>query len=445
MSERVISGKEETGTDPIGRKEYLILVAESLLIGLFTGCIITFFRFSITKTSSFTMQLFATVRSFGPFYLFALIPFFVACGLLMGFMIKARPMIKGGGVAQLEGVFMQRLKLSVWPELPMKFFGGVMDIGLGISLGREGPSVQIGAYIGDAIEKIGKRSFTERICLLTAGAAAGLAGTFNAPFAGVLFAIEDLHQYLTPLLLVCVMAAAFASDFVVCLVLGNHNAFDLGSSLEFPISQIGYLIGLGIFVAVIGHVFKKSIYAFQALYEKLKIPLHFRPIVPFVLVVPFFLIFGYANGGGDELIEAVKENDFSISMLLLLLFAKILFTGISAGSGAIGGIFVPLFASGALGGLIYAKTLAYFGVQDVSFSENMMIYGMVACFATVIKAPLTSCAIIIETCADMHNLSPIVLTSFVAYTTANLIGSASHDEVLLEQILKSKEGDDALK
>ena len=340
---------------------------------------------------------------------------------------------------------MQRLKLSVWPELPLKFLGGVMDIGLGLSLGREGPSVQIGAYIGDAVEKIGKRSFTERICLLTAGAAAGLAGTFNAPFAGVLFAIEDLHQYLTPLLLVCVMAGAFASDFIVCLFFGNHNAFNLSATIDYPLDQTVYLIGLGILVAVIGHLFKKSIYASQALYERLRIPPHLRPVFPFLLVIPFFLIFGYVNGGGDELIEAVKEHHFSIYMLVLLLFAKILFTGISAGSGAIGGIFVPLFACGAIGGLIYAKSLAHFGLLDVALIENMMIYGMVACFATVIKAPLTACAIIIETCANMHNLSPIVLTSLVAYTTANLIGSASHDEVLLEQILKSKEGEDALK
>ena len=68
-----------------------------------------------------------------------------------------------------------------------------------------------------------------------------------------------------------------------------------------------------------------------------------------------------------------------------------------------------------------------------------MIFGMVACFATVIKAPLTACAIIIETCGNLHHLGGLVLTSLVAYTTANLIGSKAHDEVLLSQILKDKE------
>ena len=422
-------------------ENYFVLVAESLLIGSFTGLAITLFRFSIGKLSMAVQSIFTYISFFSPYYLLLLIPIFAIFGIIMGLIVTKYPMIVGGGVAQIEGVFMKRLKLSFWPEFPLKFIGGVMDIGLGLSLGREGPSVQIGAYIGDAIEKIGKRSFTERICLITAGAAAGLSATFGAPFAGILFAIEDLHQYFTPLLLACVMAGSFASDFVVSMLLGKHNAFNLMATSQIPLSQFWLLIGLGILVAIIGHLFKKSIYTSQSFYKRLHIPQNLQPIIPFLLVIPFYLTFGYVNGGGDALIEAIKEHNFPLYMLVLLLFTKLIFTGLSAGSGAIGGIFVPLFACGALGGLIYAETLIFFGILDASLKESMMIFGMVACFATVIKAPLTACAIMIETCSGLHNLSALVLTSLVAYTTANIIGSKSHDEVLLTQILKNKEGD----
>ncbi len=418
-------------------ENYFLLVAESLLIGIITGCIIAFFRFSISNVSKLTHNVFEFITLHNKFYFLLLTPLFAVFGLIMGIIIKKYPMIKGGGVAQIEGVFMKRLKLSTWPELPLKFIGGVMNIGLGLSLGREGPSVQIGAYIGDAIEKMGKRSFTERVCLITAGAAAGLSGTFSAPFAGILFAIEDLHQYFNPLLLACVMAGSFASDFMVGIFFGDNNAFNLIATKNFPVNQLIFLVGLGIIVAIIGHIFKKSIYTSQAFYKSLHIPLHLQPIIPFLLVIPFYIVFGYVNGGGDALIEAVKEHNFSIAMLCLLLFAKLMFTGLSAGSGAIGGIFVPLFACGALSGVIYAKILIHFNLLDPSLLESMMIFGMVACFATVIKAPLTACAIIIETCGNLHNLSGLVLTSFVAYTTANIIGSKAHDEVLLSQILKN--------
>lgn len=422
---------KEASTD-----NYLVLVLESLLIGIITGLIIILFRFSIGNLAKVVNIIFQSLKSYNTLYLFALLPVFAIFGIIAGLIVNRYPMIRGGGVAQIEGVFIKRLKLSVWPELPLKFIGGVMDIGLGLSMGREGPSVQIGAYIGDAIEKIGKRSFTERVCLITAGAAAGLAGTFSAPFAGILFAIEDLHQYFSPILLASVMAGSFASDFVVGLFLGRDNAFSLNASSSLPLSNFIYLIGLGIIIAIIGHLFKKSIYMSQSLYKNLHIPLTFRPVIPFLLVIPFYLLFGYVNGGGDALIEAIQEHNFPLYMLLLLLFAKLVFTGLSAGSGAIGGIFVPLFACGALGGLIYAKILVHFNLLDQAFEESMMIFGMVACFATVIKAPLTACAIIIETCGNLHYLGGLILTSLVAYTTANLIGSESHDEVLLSQILK---------
>ena len=417
-------------------ENYLVLVLESLLIGIITGIVITAFRFSIGYIAKIVSIIFQCLKSYNILYLFALLPLFALFGLIMGLIINRYPMIRGGGVAQIEGVFVKHLKFSVWPELPLKFIGGVMDIGLGLSMGREGPSVQIGAYVGDAIEKIGKRSFTERVCLITAGAAAGLAGTFSAPFAGILFAIEDLHQYFSPILLACVMAGSFASDFVVSLFLGRNNAFSLNASSNLSLNNFVYLIGLGILIAIIGHLFKKSIYTSQAIYKYLRIPLMFRPIIPFLLVIPFYLLFGYVNGGGDALIEAIQEHNFPIYMLLLLLFAKLLFTGLSAGSGAIGGIFVPLFACGALGGLIYAKVLVSFNLLDTAFEETMMIFGMVACFATVVKAPLTACAIIVETCGNLHYLGGLILTSLVAYTTANLIGSKSHDEVLLSQMLK---------
>lgn len=424
---------------------YLVLVLESLLIGIITGIVITLFRFSINNVERIVNVIFQRLKFYNILYLFALIPLFAIFGIVMGFIVNRYPMIRGGGVAQIEGVFIKKLKLSVWPELPLKFIGGVMDIGLGLSMGREGPSVQIGAYLGDTIEKIGKRSFTERVCLITAGAAAGLAGTFSAPFAGILFAIEDLHQYFSPILLACVMAGSFASDFVVGLFLGRENAFNLTASLNFPLSHLVYLIGLGIFIAIIGHIFKKSIYVSQSLYKYLNIPMSFRPIIPFILVIPFYLLFGYVNGGGDALIEAIQEHHFPLYTLLLLLLAKILFTGLSAGSGAIGGIFVPLFACGALGGLIYAKLLAHFNLLDPVFEETMMIFGMAACFSTVIKAPLTACVIIVETCGNLHYLGGLILISLVAYTTANLIGSEAHDEILLSQMLKEDVFNDNIK
>lgn len=415
-----------------------LLVFESLLTGAITGLLITAFRLLITHLRNVRIALYPMIKSSGALGVGISLLVLALIGLFIGFIITKHPMIRGGGVAQIEGVFMRKLQFSPMLELPLKFIGGVLDIGLGLSMGREGPSVQLGAYVGDAVERIGERSFTERVCLITAGAAAGLSATFNAPFAAIVFALEDLHHHLTPLLLACVMAGAFAGDFAASAFLGSGPIFGFFPTVTYPLSQLAWLVGLGMFVALVGHGFKQSIYTFQRLYALLHIPSLLRPVIPFLLSLPVGLWHNYASGGGDGLIKALTEQSFPLTMLLMFLTVKLLFTGISAGAGAIGGIFVPLLACGAVSGAVYAKILVYFGLLPQEQVTNMILFGMGACFTTVIKAPLTATVIVLETSGALPQLSGLVLTCLTAYLTASFIGSQAHDHILLSQILESE-------
>ena len=434
----VMNEYSETGTLLKRRQENKwLLVFESLVTGLITGLVITGFRLSISYLRNTRVALYGVIRTTGVQGVLLALAVLALAGLFIGFIITKWPMIKGGGVAQIEGVFMKKLQFSPLYELPLKFIGGVLGIGLGLSMGREGPSVQLGAYIGDAVERLGKRSFTERVCLITAGAAAGLSATFNAPLAAIVFALEDIHHHLTPLLLACVMAGSFAGDFAGSIFLGRGPIFRFFTAVEFPLSQFAWLIGLGIFVALIGHGFKQSIYLFQRCYKTLHIPPILRPVIPFLLSLPVGLWHSYSSGGGDGLIRILTEQSFPITMLLMFLTVKLLFTVISAGLGAIGGIFVPLLACGAVGGALYATVLVHFGLLAQEHINTMILFGMAACFTTVIKAPLTACAIVFETSGALPQLSGLVLTCLTAYLTASFIGSQAHDHILLTQILES--------
>ena len=191
------------------------------------------------------------------------------------------------------------------------------------------------------------------------------------------------------------------------------------------------------FGALVGHGFKQSIYFFQRCYKTLHIPPVLRPVVPFLLSLPVGLWLSYSSGGGDGLIKALTEQSFPLTTLLMFLAVKLLFTGISAGSGAIGGIFVPLLACGATGGALYATALVHLGLSAPEHVNTMILFGMAACFTTVIKAPLTACVIVFETSGALHQLSGLILTCFTAYLTASFIGSQAHDHILLKQILES--------
>ena len=425
---------------------HLIIAGESFIVGILTGLAVTAFRKSIDFLSSLRIDVydkavsgllnpaFGTILSLGVLILTVII-----LGLFMGFIIKKYPMIKGSGVSQIKGKFMKKLDMSPWPELPLKFLGGVLNISAGLSVGREGPSVQIGAYIGSAFEKIGKTSHIERVCLVTSGAAAGLAATFGAPFAGIVFAIEDLHQYLSPLLLTCVMLGAFAGDLTASVFFKQGAIFDFHGLQLFPIKYFGWLILMGAAAALIGHLFKKSIYTSQKMYRKLKIPPQFSPLIPYLISVPVCVFLPLAASGGDHLIEAIAEHSFPLSMLVLILAAKIIFTGLSAGSGAIGGIFVPLLSCGALTGIIFSNILVYFNLIEAQYAVNLMVFAMAAFFTTVIKAPITAIVLLAETSGDLFHLGGLVLTTASAYITANIIKSPPNDEVLLKQILDSED------
>ncbi|WP_353933400.1 ClC family H(+)/Cl(-) exchange transporter [Treponema denticola] len=421
---------------------HLIIAGESFIVGILTGLAITAFRKSIDFLSSLRIDVYdkAVSGQFGTVFGFGVLILAVTVlGLFMGFIIKKYPMIKGSGVSQIKGKFMKKLDMSPWPELPLKFLGGVLNISAGLSVGREGPSVQIGAYIGSAFEKIGKTSHIERVCLVTSGAAAGLAATFGAPFAGIVFAIEDLHQYLSPLLLTCVMLGAFAGDLATSLFFKQGAIFDFQGLQLFPIKYFGWLILMGAAAALIGHLFKKSIYTSQKMYRKLKIPPQFSPLIPYLISVPVCIFLPLAASGGDHLIEAIAEHSFPLSMLVLILAAKIIFTGLSAGSGAIGGIFVPLLSCGALTGIIFSNILVYFNLIEAQYAVNLMVFAMAAFFTTVIKAPITAIVLLAETSGDLFHLGGLVLTTAAAYITANIIKSPPNDEVLLKQILNSED------
>ena len=135
-------------------------------------------------------------------------------GALVGFMVRREPMISGSGIPQVEGELIGKLKMNWLKILIYKFLGGVISLGAGLSLGREGPSVQMGAAVGEGFSNSLKRINIEKKYLITSGASAGLAAAFNAPLSGVIFALEEVHKSFSPLVLVSAMAASLVSDFV---------------------------------------------------------------------------------------------------------------------------------------------------------------------------------------------------------------------------------------
>lgn len=417
------------------RASHLIVVAESIVVGLIAGAVVTGFRIVLGRAESLRHSLYGALRIGSPASLAAWAATVAAAGLLLGWMGAARPMIRGSGIPQLKGVILGKLRMDWLIELPLKLVGGVLAIGLGLSLGREGPSVQIGSYIGRAALVVPHRTALDRKYLIASGAAAGLSAAFSAPLAGVLFALEELHRCFSPLLLACTMGASVAGDLVASRFFGLGPVFDFRYIDPLPVSRFPWIALLGVFCAILGDLFKRSLYASQDLYGALGIPVFARPVLPLMASIPLGLFLFQVTGGGHELIVSLSGGGFTFGTLAFLFVAKFLFTALAYGSGAPGGIFLPLLACGALLGAGFGTALSAVGLTGAGETLNFVILGMAAFFAGVVKAPVTGAVLILEMSGNFNHLGGLILACLVAFATAEAMGSRAVYEELLGRLL----------
>ncbi|MGG7177300.1 ClC family H(+)/Cl(-) exchange transporter [Clostridium paraputrificum] len=411
------------------------LVLESLLIGIIVGGIIVLNRLLINKLTPYFMKLYKGVEG-NVFDYIKVFGILVLVGLFVGFLVKREPMISGSGIPQVEGILMKSLSINWLKVLIYKFVGGTLSLATGLSVGREGPSVQIGAAVGQGFSKVCRRINIEEKFLITSGASAGLSAAFNAPISGVIFALEEVHKNFSPLVLLSAMAASLAADFVCKQFLGVAPAMEFTGVNMFPLKYYWSLLLLGILVGITGIIFNKGILASQKIYEIFKkIPTEIKMVVPFICAGLVGILTPILLGGGHELIMSLVTKGFTIKILLFFLIIKYIFTLISFGSGAPGGIFFPLLVLGALVGNIYGIFISDFFGLPKEFIVNFIILAMAGHFASIVKAPITGIILITEMTGSFEHLLALAFVVIISYLTADIFKSRPIYDSLLERIL----------
>lgn len=410
------------------------LIMDSLLVGIVVGLVIVIHRIILMKISPMFISMYnkATENMI-------LIPivflFLIFLGFVVGKMTKKEPMISGSGIPQVEGILTRNLKQNWFNVLIYKFIGGLICLGAGLSLGREGPSVQMGACIGEGISEKSNKLENEKKYLITSGASAGLSAAFNAPISGLMFSLEETHKNFSPLVLLSAMIASLTADFI------SKNFFGMTPSLHFsklsslPLKYYWGLIILGIIIGVSGVIFNSGLLKTQDLYKKLNTSVEIKCMIPFIIAGILGMVCPIALGGGHDLIMALKDNDFTLTILFTLIVIKFLFTFVSFGSGVPGGIFFPLLVLGALVGnfvgFIYVK---YFGIPEV-YLLNFIILAMAGHFASIVKAPITAILLISEMTGSLNHLLSLAVVVVVSQLTSDLLNSEPIYESLLSRIL----------
>ena len=425
------------------RRFSLRLLLEGLAVGLGAGISISVFRYLLAGSEILRPVIYHNLREAmadGQWQWLALyILSFIIIAYLLKLIVAREPMCTGSGIPQIKGILQGDMSMRWFSVLWSKIIGGVMAIGAGMSLGREGPSVQIGACVGQGLSQTSRRTRFESRILMTAGAGAGLAAAFNAPLAGVIFGLEEMQKTISPALLLTGITASITAATVTEVVFGMSPVFSMGYLLPLPLNLFDVLVAAGIVIGLLGRLFNIALAYSLNTYSRLGLSGMKKPLVPLVLAGILGFVLPEILGGGNLLVDSLVVTDYTIGFLCLLFVGKFLFTMICFGSGVPGGIFLPMLVLGAAGGAVLAKLLVLAGLLPAMYYADIIVFGMAAYFSSVVKSPVTGSILILEMTGSFQHMLALLVVSLTAYVISDLTGGRPvYDELLDRALGKSK-------
>ena len=367
-------------------------------------------------------------------------------GIASGWVVEqVSPEAGGSGIPQVKAALAYvnmplNLRVAV-----AKLGSTILALGAGLSLGRQGPTVQIGAALAAQLSRWVPTSPEYRRQLIAAGAAAGLAAGFNAPIAGILFVVEELLQDFSGLTLGTAILASFVGAVVSRLLGGQGlNLSNFGMlQTGFSIQDLPFLILLGVLAGVLGGVFSKGIFTSLQMFHRMK-----------TWTLPMRVAYaGFVTGLVGAVVTVAAQDNTGLREFLVTggvpwqviataFIAKFGLTLLAYGSGASGGIFAPALVLGAaLGSLISFLAQASYGwmglpvaTLDSANTTTYALTGMGAFFSAVTRVPITAIVIVFEMTANFNLVLPLMIGSGIAYLLSDRISSGSlYNHLLVRQ------------
>lgn len=418
------------------------------LVGLGAGCVALLFQESLHVAEAARHALLVFMHQDHPTWGWLVLPLLAgAAGMLAGWLTtRFAPETAGSGIPHVKGVLMHVNTLDWRRVLPVKFAAGILCIGAGFSLGREGPTVQMGAAMGKLVADLLKVPAKAAPRLMACGSGAGLAAAFHAPLAGFIFTVEELQREFSSLTYTMALIAAVVADIVTTSVMGSGNAFH---ATGFPAASLAALpacVAAGILAGLCGALFNKSLlYLRRQAQTRLTAPVWARAGVAGVIVGLTLWWLPDLGGGGHGIAERMVHGDFegltATNFLLLLFAGKFLLTLICYVSGVPGGIFAPMLVMGAAVGLLAGALTGYVLPGFVPIPQSLAAIGMAAFFTAVVRAPLTGVVLVLEMTGDWQQLLPLLTASMVAYALSERLRVEPIYEALLSADIERGQAD----
>lgn len=402
----------------------LLLGIVAAFAGMGAGFIGALFRLALEDAARVRGDVVAWAHGWGFGGFVVLMVLIALCAALAAWMVRRfAPHAHGSGIPQVEAVLNEELTPAGPSLILVKFLGGVLAIGSGLALGREGPSIQMGASISYQTGRLFRRNWADCRVLLAAGAGAGLATAFNAPISGAVFVLEELVKRFEARIAIAALAASAAAIWIERSILGNQPDF-IVHPLTAPsfVHEPVYLL-LGVAAGFAGLIYNRTLLWGLNTSDRFgELPIELRAAAVGAAVAGIAWFAPDLVGGGDPLTQGALNG---VGALEVLPFLYLLRLGMISSSYAVrtpGGLFAPLLVLGAVLGLWFGKVgalaLPGMGIQP----EGLALVGMAALFTGIVRAPVTGIVLVTEMTANVTMLLPMIVACFAAMLVPTFLG-----------------------
>lgn len=361
-------------------------------------------------------------------------------GALSAYLISRHcPESGGSGIPHVKASLLHLRVIRPVRLLIAKFLGGLAALATGMSLGREGPTIQMGAAVGKLVGNRLRSPKRARNALVAAGAGAGLASAFNAPLAGFLFVMEELKREMSALTYGSALLASVAAVAVTRYTVGESPSFVLPSPGPAPLAALPLTALLGVLAGLAGILFNRVLVGGLEIRRRLAVPAYAMGAIAGIAAAAALILAPQVSGGGHKIAESLLSGHFpqtTVWMILALFAAKLILTVMSYVTGLPGGIFAPILVMGALVGYSFGLVVHQLWPAAPFSSAGFATIGMAAMLSASVRAPLTGVVLIVEMTAEYGLLYALLVSAFVAALVAQALKDEPIYEALMERDLR---------
>lgn len=414
------------------------------ITGVLTALIIVLYKFLAKFVIAFSEDSYIFLRNNWYFIPLVLVIFF-GVAFLFSRIYKKYPRISGGGIASSIALLRSIVTFRWLRTLIGVFFMSMTSFLIGVPLGNEGPSVLMGTAIGKgSVKTMAKNRPAWSGYAMTGGACAGFAVATGASVSGILFAVEEAHQKISPMILIvgciAVLSAQLTSEFLCPLLNLSTSLFPQMNLATLSVKDVWIPIVIGIVIGLFAVVFLKYYHIISKFCTKKlsKIPHSVKIFAVYVLTLVFGLISFSFISTGHEIFSLLLDQNIAVYAMVILLFVRATLTLLANTNKLTGGVFVPIIAIGVILASIVGKGLQAVGLSSEYYTVILAL-GVSACISSMMKMPLTAVVFSIEALGCVNNVLYVIVVVAVSFIITEIFEAKGINDSILDNIIKAQE------